>query len=229
MKNILVFDTETTGDFDKPLIYDFAYKIINKKGELLLQKNYLVEEIFNQAYLMSRAFYSKKIKEYRRKLETHEIEISPYRKIIKNFINDCRKYKVEIISAYNLAFDIRAINGTMQLCYSEGQENKILEKLVNQKNKKLLCIWNLACDTFLDTDEYRAFADTYAFKTDLGNYKTNAECAYAYLTDNPQFEEEHTALSDTVIEIEILLHIFKNYVGNYTYGLHYGSWQKVQK
>ena len=73
MKNILVFDTETTGNFDKPLIYDFAYKIINKKGELLYQKNYLVEEIFNQSFLMDKAFYSKKVKEYRRKLENHEI------------------------------------------------------------------------------------------------------------------------------------------------------------
>ena len=116
----------------------------------------------------------------------------------------------------------------MQLCYSEGQEKQILEKLINQKNKKLLCIWNLACDTFLDTDEYREFAETHSFKSEIGNYKTSAECAYAYLTDNPQFEEEHTALSDTNIEIDILLHVFKNYVGNYTYGLHYGSWKKVQ-
>ena len=39
MKNILVLDTETTGDpFGQPMIYDFGYKIVTPTGEVLKTK-----------------------------------------------------------------------------------------------------------------------------------------------------------------------------------------------
>lgn len=229
MKNILVLDTETTGDFGQPMIYDFGYKIVTPQGETLFSRNALVQEIFESNFLMQKAFYSDKVKEYRRALENQEIDIAPFRVLIKEFINMARKHKVEIISAYNLAFDIRALNGTMRITHSEGHEKKILEKLTNQKNKKLVCIWNLACETILNTDEYRAFADEHNLVSEKGNYKTSAEASYRYLTKNADFIEKHTALADVEIEIEILLHIMKEYTGHMTYGLHYGSWKKVQK
>jgi transposase-like protein len=229
MKNILVLDTETTGDFGQPLIYDFGYKIINPKGQVLFVKNAIVREVFENRFIMDKAYYAEKIKKYQEMISNHEIEVEPYHKIIREFITVARKYKVEVISAYNLAFDIRAINGTMKMCYSQGDDDKILEKLINQKNKKLLCIWNLACETILDTDEYREFAKLNGKISEKGNYLTNAEVTYQYITQNLGFIEDHTALSDVNIEIDILLHILENYEGNLTYGLHYGSWRKVQK
>jgi len=229
MKNILVFDTETTGEFGQPLIYDFGYKIISPSGQVLHMKNALVREIFESRFLMDKAYYSQKVKTYQEMVVNHEIDVEPFHKIIREFIAATRKYKVEIISAYNIAFDIRALNGTMRMCYSQGHDKKILEKLIEQKNKKLLCIWNLACETILDTDEYREFAATHNLISEKGNYFTNAEVTYQYMTKDLNFKEDHTALSDVNIEIEILLHILKNYSGNLTYGLHYGSWKKVQR
>lgn len=228
MKNILVLDTETTGDFKQPLIYDFGYKIVNPKGQVLFTKNSLVREVFENKFIMDKAYYSKKVKTYEKMLLNHEIELQPFHVIIREFITMARKYKVEIISAYNLAFDITALNGTMRMCYSKGHDEQILEKLINQKNKKLLCIWNLACETILDTDEYREFATKNEKISDKGNFLTNAEVTYQYMKNDIDFKEEHTALSDVNIEIEILLHILENYSGNLTFGLHYGSWKKVQ-
>ena len=229
MKNILVLDTETTGELKQPLIYDFGYKIVSPQGEVLFAKNALVREVFENKFIMDKAFYSQKVKTYNEKLSKKEIDIQPYHVLIREFIKKARKYNVEIISAYNLAFDIAAINGTMRMCYSQGHDDKILEKLINQKNKKLLCIWNLACETILDTDDYREFAKTNNKISEKGNYFTNAEVTYQYITKNLDFIEEHTAIADVEIEIEILLHILKNYSGNLTYGLHYGSWKKVQR
>jgi hypothetical protein len=229
MKNILVLDTETTGDFGQPLIYDFGYKIITPQGQVLFSKNAIVREVFENKFLMDKAYYSTKVNKYKEMVLNQEIDLEPFHKIIREFITMARKHKVEIISAYNLAFDVRALNGTMRMCYSQGHDEKILEKLIEQKNKKLLCIWNLACETVLDTDEYREFATLNGKVSDKGNYLTNAEVSYQYITNNLDFKEDHTALSDVNIEIEILLHILKNYEGNLTYGLHYGSWKKVQK
>jgi hypothetical protein len=229
IKNILVLDTETTGDFGQPMIYDFGYKIVTPEGETLFCRNALVREVFENKFLMDKAYYSSKVKTYKEMLENKEIELLPFHILIKEFVAVARKYKVELICAYNLAFDIKALNGTMRMCYSQGHDEKILEKLVSQKNKKLLCIWNLACETILDTDEYRDYAKIHGFMSDKGNYLTNAEVTFRYIKDLPDFVEKHQALADVEIEIEILLTILNQYKGNLTYGLHYGSWQKVQR
>lgn len=224
----MVLDTETTGDFNQPLIYDFAYRIIDLEGNILFERSSLVREIFNSRFLMDKAYYSDKVELYNKMLENKEIDILPYSTLIKEFVAMARKYKVNVIAAYNVAFDFKALNGTMQVAYSQGQDDLILEKLFNQKNKHLLCIWNLACETILNTDEYREYADTHGFKSDKGNYLSNAEVAFAYIKETPDFKEKHMALSDVEIEIEILLFILNHYTGNISYGLHYGSWQKIQ-
>ena len=228
MKNIVVLDTETTCGFATPLIYDFGYVIINPKGEVLLTKHFLIKEIFDTKELMDKAYYSTKVKDYRQMFADGLIQKESFKNSIKQFVADCKKHKVSVISAYNIAFDMRALNQTLRVLFNENYENGWLSKFFSQKNKKLLCIYNLACETILNTDEYREFATQNEMVSSKGNYKTNAECAYAYLTNNPQFEEKHTALEDVKIEIEILLKILSEYRGNIEYGLHYGSWRKVQ-
>ena len=100
MKNILVFDTETTGEFGQPLIYDFGYKIISPSGQVLHMKNALVREIFESRFLMDKAYYSQKVKTYQEMVVNHEIDVEPFHKIIREFIAATRKYKVEIILVF---------------------------------------------------------------------------------------------------------------------------------
>lgn len=229
MKNILVLDTETTPNFYSPYIYDFGYKIVSPDGIELVKRNWLIVEIFDSKTLMEKAYYSHKVKDYQEKVEKGEIEKITFKKAIKQFVADSKKFKVEIISAYNLAFDMKALNATLKITYYEAYETQWLEKFLHQKNKKLLCIWNLSCETLLDTDEFREFATKNELVSDKGNYFTSAEVAYQYITNNLDFIESHTALADVEIEIDILLHILKNYKGNITFGLQYASWRKVQK
>jgi hypothetical protein len=42
--------------------------------------------------------------------------------------------------------------------------------------------------------------------TESFNFSTTAQTIYRYITDNPAFEEAHTALADSEIELEILLY-----------------------
>ena len=60
MKNtFLVLDTETadlTGS-----VYDLGYVICNKRGETIVERNWLVEEIFTDAKTMMGAFYAGKL------------------------------------------------------------------------------------------------------------------------------------------------------------------------
>ena len=58
---------------------------------------------------------------------------------------------------------------------------------------------------FIVNNDFKRFCDTHEYYTDNGNYSTTAETLYRFITNNIDFEEEHTALCDSIIETEILL------------------------
>ena len=55
------------------------------------------------------------------------------------------------------------------------------------------------------TPDYKKFCESNEYYTESGNYSTTAETVYRFLTNNTEFIEEHTALADAEIELDILL------------------------
>ena len=51
---------------------------------------------------------------------------------------------------------------------------------------------------------YQDFCERLKLFTESGNYSTTAESVYRYVSGNTEFIEEHTALADSEIELEIL-------------------------
>ena len=97
------------------------------------------------------------------------------------------KYNVKEIWAYNCLFDKTAVS---KLC---------------DLDVIWLDIWSAIVMTKCLTRKYVKFCKKHGFITEKGNCKTSAEVVYAYLTNNKNFKEEHTGLSDCHIEYEILL------------------------
>lgn len=71
---------------------------------------------------------------------------------------------------------------------------------------------------FIIDDNFKTFCEKNGYFTESGNYSTTAECIYRYLANNTDFIEEHTALSDSQIEADILYYclqkggeIYRNY------------------
>ena len=214
-KITMVCDTETTGTIVKPLVYDIAYVITNKKGETLEERRFIVEEIFNSG-LMETAYYAHKIPTLYANV-SHLIK--PFGVIISEMRKATERHKVTHFAAYNANFDIRAIANTyLELFKPLGvkpiwkETNKgwkvnyqeTFIKKVFRKNLELLDIWSYACEVILTSRNYRAVADEQGWISPKGNYSTNAEKTYAYLTKNYNFIEEHTALEDARIETYIL-------------------------
>lgn len=222
--NILTLDTETVGTFDRPLVHDIGWMVTDKNFNVISKKRYLVKEFhIDQPWILKTSdFYSERQGLYRKAIKDATVEIKPWREVIKEFMKDLKGAKV--MSAYNLAFDYKAINYTNNF-FNGGDET--LSKLIDKKT--LLCIWNLACDTILDTDDYRGYATMKHFISDKGNYLSSAESCYAYLTQNDSYKEEHTALADVEIEVDILRYIVENCKGRVEYGLAYNCWKKIQK
>lgn len=196
---IVVIDTETaslSGD-----VYDFAYAICNKKGHIFHTRNFVVSEVVTDPSKMMCAFYARKVfSDYiPLMLENPEIVVT-WDKVREIFLQDCREYGVNVLAAYNLAFDIRAMKNTHKLLGS----GKFLDF-----SPRLLDIWEFACTSLLKQRNYKKIAEYHGWLTEKGNIKTSAEMAYRYLSGEPDFIENHTALSDVLIEVEILADCYR--------------------
>ena len=57
--------------------------------------------------------------------------------------------------------------------------------------------------------KYHKFCTDNGFVSKSGNISTSAETVYRFLTNNPDFEEEHKGLEDVEIEVKIFAECIK--------------------
>jgi hypothetical protein len=225
--NIMVLDTETVGTFGTPLIHDFGFTIIDKDFNVLHKDRKLVKELHEEGkwILKTSDFYNEYAKDYEKARKTEKVLY--WKEIVAEVIRCVKEYKVSTFGAYNLQFDYKAIKYTEQLF---NREKPSLAKMLDTKSKNLLCIYNLACETILQSPQYHQFAEENGYVSEAGNFQTNAEVCYRYITGETNYKEKHTALSDAEDETEILRYIVRNVKGNKNmqYGLYYNCWKKAQ-
>jgi hypothetical protein len=193
-KVILVLDTETA-DLSGS-VYDVGYTIANKKGEIMKERNWLVKEVFTNGRRMMGAFFAKKVfSHYAPMLQEGKIRMEPWKYIVNCMRADYFAYGINVLAAYNLAFDRRVMRQTHA---QFGDSAPIFPALT------ALDIWRFACETKLNTRLYKEIAGYQGWITENGNIRTGAEYAYRFCTGDFGFIESHTALSDARIETEIL-------------------------
>ena len=193
-KSIMVLDTETCDKYGN--VYDVGYTITNRKGEVLSTYNALVAEIFTDGSKMMGAFYAKKLfSHYAPMLQRGEIALTPWAEIVAQIQADVSAYGVNVLAAYNLGFDRRVMRQTNGLL----GDGPIFSAPVD-----MLDIWQFACETKLSQARYKEIALNLGWISGAGNIKTGAEYAYRFCSGDFGFIEDHTALSDAIIETQIL-------------------------
>lgn len=203
----MVTDTETTGLGSRAIVFDLAYVIATRK-KVLKERSFLIREIITNPRYMMRAltdtywrqtFGGKIFHHYIPALSNNTLHVYPWHEILQIMRDDILTYGVSVFSAYNLRFDLGALNKT---------HNLIAEKNLNFSRLDLLCLWEFACVTVCNSQLYHDIANGYGkgtgWITDANNVRTNAEKVYAFLSGNHDFIESHTALEDAQIETEIL-------------------------
>jgi hypothetical protein len=217
---IATTDTETCGLGKAMQVYDYGYVIHGKDGKTLVENHGLVEEIYTDAERMMGAYYAKKsFSHYPRMLDRNEISLKPWAQLQAEFAGHCEEFGVNVFSAYNAGFDMRAIKITNELL---GKGKKFLPY-----NMRTLCLWEFACTTIFKSENYRALARQEGWVSDKGNFQTTAERAYQYLAPSWKFVEDHTALSDARIETFVSAKCFSR-KKRVPWGEMGGSWQKAQ-
>lgn len=192
MKRIIVLDTETCGGMSAPLVYDLGYTIAENGAEIKT-RSYTIKETFNNKPLFETAYYKEKRPLYEERLESNYSKLIALKYALIQLKKDIKKYGVDEIYAYNSSFDNRALKST-------------IEKFnLNIELQQITDIMNYI-DGITENDNYKNFCETNGFMTrhKKPRPQKKAETLFRYLTQNPSYTEEHTALEDSKIELFIL-------------------------
>lgn len=232
----------------KPLIYDLGWQIIDRKGRVYSKKHFLISEIFSVPSVFNTAYYASKRPLYIEMLNKGEITLTSWKEASAIMVEGMEA--CEAVGAYNSMFDFKkAIPFTelyIEKLYSndfykwEAFQNKIIDEIANKnhlnnnkvfesdvfrfRNKTfpLFDLWGLSCEHLLNNDDYKRMCIDENWTTASGKYfKTSAETAYRFITNNTDFEEAHTALDDAIIESILFAEIVKKTISNLTIGIEY--------
>lgn len=194
---VLVLDTETLGVQD-PSVYDLGYLIYDDADGVIVARDYITKEIYDNPRKMKTAYYYNKLPIYEERLADGYCKKTKWRYALMVLQRDINKYKPDGIYAYNSSFDTRAIAKTCELF-----------KVKNPTADGILDIWKGLTDPHItETEDYKKFCKKNGFMT---KHKKNPRCqakaetVYRYLMNQTDYEEQHTALEDSKIELAILL------------------------
>lgn len=220
---VLLLDVETANDTRDSLVYDLGYIMTDLQGNIYEQGSYVVRDIFvYERELMKSAYYARKIPEYVADLQNDERTMIDFMSLWRKLNKIMTFYNCNTVAAYNCSFDRNALNTTLRFI------SKSKYRWFFPYNTEFICIWNMACNSICQRGAYKTFAETYRHYSNHGkNYRATAETVYAFLTNNPKFNEEHKGLDDVLIEQKIFLSCLNDNIE--TMGINRGCWQKVKR
>ena len=205
-EKLLVIDTETCNSVEEPLPYDIGYAICDRTGHIYVKRSFIVAETFlDMQDVMSSAYYAEKIPMYWEDIKSGKRIIKSIINIRKQILDDMKEYKVKKVGAYNMGFDKKALNNVLRYA------TKSRLRWFFPFGTEYFCIWNMACQTLLNTTTYIKFAERNNLESAKGNLLTSAEACYKFITDTIDFKESHTGLEDVEIEVEIMTKCYKTH------------------
>lgn len=205
----IVLDTETAPLLGRQtpqpepwnsLVYDLGGVVVdNKTGNVMESFSFAISETFADSRTMKSAYYAAKLPQYFEGMgytDAAKWRVVTFHEAMAHVRGLCKRYNIRKAWAYNCKFDEAALNATTRH-YSNGFVGFFLPYGVEWCD-----IWDYS-DCLRGT-RFLRFCEAHEFFTEKGNPQTNAEVMYAYLTDNADHVERHTALSDATEEAAIL-------------------------
>ena len=199
---IMVLDTETLGGLCHPIAYDVGGAVTDRNGHIYETFHFAVKETIGNVHRMNTAYYADKYPEYLERLYNHKMVLAPFAEICQHINALIDKYAIQTLAAYNLTFDLQAMKNTAAEIL--GTEVWTLADL------KPLCIWCASCEV-LYTAKYCKLARANGWLTAKGNICTNAEMGFRYISQDWSFQEEHRGLDDVLIEVQILVAVYRKH------------------
>ena len=199
-RTIRVFDTETIS-LNKPFCYNVGYIIYDVANDRkLARRDFVVEQVWHNPRLFETAYYANKRPLYIKRRRGRATQRLKWGAIMNRMLKDIETYNVVAAYAFNSDFDVKVFDFN---CNQWFHTRNPFDTLPVYDIRKYACAY-LANDYYFEFCEQRRYTHKDKFFTAKNNYKTTAEsfyCAYCY---DESFNEEHTAASDSDIELEVL-------------------------
>ena len=189
----MIFDTETTS-IEKPFAYNVGYRIVDDDFNVLVEKDFVIEQIWHNLPLFESAYYHDKRPLYVLAMRKHETIMTKWGYMVSEMLRDIKKHEVTSAYAFNSNFDENVFN----FCCDWFKTRNPFDTI------PIYDIWGYSSQFITNTTEYRTFCELHELFTDKGLYQGNAEALTKFLTCDTDFEEAHTALADARIETDIL-------------------------
>lgn len=202
-------DTETLGGAAKPEgIYNAGGTIHDRNGFIHAGFNLLIAEHFKE--ILDRAYYGKKnFDRYQQMIDCGIATMVPTEKQAIDLIDSLlTEYNVRYVMAFNTCFDL-----VKTACSS----------LIT--NREFIDIYEMAYTILRNRPSYKKYCNENGLMTKNGNPLCRVETIYGFLTNNPDFKEEHTAFSDARQEMEIFVKCVRahqKYAKNFHCGERFG-------
>lgn len=217
----------------KPLIYDLGWTICDAKGKIYRRRSFLITEIFSVPSVFNTAYYKEKRPQYLEKLKNGSISLRTWKEATEVLGRDLLEVQAvgAYNAAFDFKKAIPFTEKYIEALYSndfqrwEEVQEKVCANIAKGKKAAkrdgapefdpytflfrsvsypIFDIWGLACKHLLNTDEYRNTCLINHWITSSGKYyQTSAEKAFAYLMNEREFVESHTAIEDAEIESAI--------------------------
>ena len=202
----LTIDTETANNLENPIVFDIGGAVHDKKGKVLETFSFIIKEVFYEMpELMQECFYLAKIPQYNAQIYKGERKVVSLYEAKMHIDELCEKYRIKAIIAHNARFDYRATT-TTQRYITKSKYRYFLPYGIE--------IWDtlkMAQDTICKQKSYIKWCIEHNYTKKNGAPRATAEILYKYISNNIDFEEEHTGLADVLIEKEIFVHCMKQH------------------
>lgn len=203
MEKLIVLDTETTNSIDEPLMYDIGWIVTDRNGIIYESHSYVVAEIFLDKELMTSAYFADKVPMYWGQIKNGERKLAKFNTIFKAFRKSASANKVTKFFAHNMRFDYRSTNLTQRYLTSSKF------RYFFPYNAEICDTLKMARQVLKNDIDYDNFCWNNQYLTKRNVKRYTAEIIYRFITNNNQFEEEHTGLADVLIEKEIMKYCFQ--------------------
>lgn len=205
MKKIMycTLDTETVGGASNPTgTYNYGGKIHDRNGNVYASFSLLVAEHYEE--IKNDDYAKKNFPLYAQYIDEGKVTVVPTEAEALAIIRSlCRIYEVKYLMAYNSGFDFVKTN-----CRELLDEFEFID------------LYLMALQTIAHYKKYAKFCRVNGLKSRSGKTcATSAESVFAYITDNADYKEEHTAFEDACIEMQIFLACLKTHK-KYTKNVH---------
>lgn len=224
-----VLDTETTFINDEPrLVYHWGTTIGDITQEHSfnwVKQDYYVLEVMedidkflhkkksqfdsNEGYT-----YNKGMAQAWKDALRNPTKVRKWKDIIEEWQDYMHSMNVQFLTSYNFNFDIGIGDkvGAIRKTHSQTSD----KTFYLPRKTDFFCLMNIAGVLFMNK-KYRDYVNNLPedmigqMRTDKGNPKYSAEACIRYLNQDVWFQEQHTAQRDSLLEMRLLQHFWKNW------------------